>query len=79
MEIYSNFSGESNVSLYEIGDDHIIVKFKNRSKDGRDTYKYSYSSTGQKNVDHMKLLAISGTGLNTFINKKVKKFYENKW
>lgn len=79
METYKNLSGQSNVSRYEIGRDYINVEFKDRGKDGCNTYKYSYTSAGQSNIEQMKLLAIGGSGLLTFIVKNVKKSYEHKW
>jgi len=79
MTDYKNLSGQSNVARYEIGQDYIIVEFKTKGKDGCDTYKYSYTSAGQDNVEQMKILANQGLGLNSFINTTVKKLYENKW
>lgn len=79
MQIYANLSGESNVSCHQIGDDNIVVEFNTRGKDGCNTYKYSYRSAGQGNVDHMKSLAVAGLGLNSFINTNVRKLYERKW
>lgn len=79
MQTYANISGQSNVSFYQIGNDNIVVEFKTRGKDGCNTYKYSYSSVGQENVEHMKSLATAGLGLNSFINTNVRKLYESKW
>lgn len=79
MQPYKNLSGQSNVSHYQIGADFINVKFNTKGKDGCDTYKYSYASAGQINVDHMKQLANDGTGLNSFISTTVRKLYESKW
>ncbi len=78
MQSYLNRSGQSNVSRYEIGDNYILVEFKTRAKDGCNTYKYTYFSTGQENIEHMKRLAIAGIGLNSFISTNVKKRYESK-
>lgn len=79
MVNYKNLSGDSNVSRYEIGPDFIIVEFKNIGKDGCNTYKYSYISAGQSNIDEMRKLAVEGRGLNSFINTQVRKDYEKKW
>ncbi len=76
---YKNLSGQSNVSQYELGADFIIVKFMTKGKDGCDTYKYTYSSTGRENVEEMKKLALAGQGLNSFIGRVVRKGYEMKW
>ncbi|RJP46931.1 MAG: hypothetical protein C4584_00955 [Armatimonadetes bacterium] len=53
MVNYKNLSRESNVSRYEIGPDFIIVEFTIKGKDGCNTYKYSYDSAGQANIDKM--------------------------
>lgn len=76
---YKNLSGQSNVSRYRIGQDFIIVEFKTSGKDGSNTYRYSYASAGQINVEEMKKLAVKGIGLNSFINTIVRKNYETKW
>ena len=70
MEKYKNLRGTSGVSAYEIGYDNIKVKFK----DGI-VYVYNNSVTGSQNINTMKTLALNGMGLNTFINKSVRKMY----
>lgn len=70
MQPYINASGKSNIDAYEIGPDNIKVRFA----DGT-TYTYDYDSTGEDNVDEMKRLAESGSGLNGFINKFAKESY----
>jgi len=76
---YKNLSGKSNVSRYQIGQDFVIVEFRTSNKDGSTTYKYSYKSAGQFNIEQMKILATHGAGLNSFINTAVRKLYESKW
>ena len=72
MEQYKkNNSGDSGVEFYEIENDDIIVQFVNGRK-----YKYTYASAGKENVEKMKLLAIEGKGLTTFIQHEVKELYE---
>lgn len=73
MEIYKNHSGVSGVTEYEYGDNCIIVKFSGEIK-----YLYTYLSAGSENIEHMKKLAQSGNGLNTFISQVVKNRYEAK-
>jgi hypothetical protein len=73
MEQYKNLSGESNVTRYQIGDNFIIVEFG----DGA-WYKYTYQSAGKENIEEMKILARQGQGLNSFINRVVRKRYESK-
>jgi hypothetical protein len=65
MEPYANNSGRSGVVAYLIGDDYIVVQFKNSA-----FYKYSYSSAGQQAIETMKQLANSGSGLGTYISTK---------
>lgn len=72
MQKYSNFSGRSNVESFEIGENFIVVKFYRTAR----TYRYSYMSAGQINVENMKRLALAGRGLNAYINKHVKFEYE---
>lgn len=71
MPVYNNISGTSNISAYNIGDDYIAVMFNNGQ-----TYKYTYDSAGEDNVEEMKSLAESGSGLNSFILTNVKDDYE---
>ncbi|MCK5022153.1 MAG: hypothetical protein KAR54_02805 [Candidatus Pacebacteria bacterium] len=78
MQNYKNLDGQSGIVGYEIGDDFIIVKFKEASKSGYTTYKYSYTSAGEDEVEKMKELASSGDGLDEFINSSVRKKYEDR-
>ena len=73
MERYQNLSGDSGVTAYTIGQDSITVRFRNDS-----VYLYSYSRPGPRQVEHMKLLARKGRGLNTYISTLVKDRYERK-
>jgi hypothetical protein len=73
MERYKTAGSGSGISHYEIGSDHIKIKFNTGNK----TYIYSYRSAGKKHIDEMKILAQRGNGgLNTYINKYVKDLYE---
>ena len=71
MQRYLNKSGDSGISAYEIGNDFIKVRFSSGS-----IYTYSYRKAGQGNVDTMKRLAVSGSGLNSYINSNVKFKYD---
>ena len=73
MEKYKDLAGNSGIRSYEIGDDSIIIVFNDGGK-----YLYNYQSTGSYNVERMKILAVSGRGLNTFISKSVKKRFASK-
>lgn len=68
---YLDIDNDSGIEAYEIGLDKISVKFRNTAK----IYVYSYISAGKENVEHMKKLAQSGDGLNSFINLNVKYKY----
>jgi len=74
MDIYKDIDGDSGVHSYECGKDYISVKF---SIGG--TYTYTYQSAKAENVEQMKILARSGNGLNSFINKNVRKLYDKKF
>lgn len=70
MKMYKDINGDSGVYRYETGDDYITVQFKTGA-----VYKYTYQSAGKDNIETMKILAESGNGLNSFINKYVKNLY----
>lgn len=70
MERYRNLGGDSSVVAYEIGSDFIRVQFSDGS-----VYMYTYASAGSANIEHMKQLARSGQGLNSFIMRHVRKAY----
>jgi hypothetical protein len=70
MERYRNLGGDSGVSAYEIGADYIKVEFTSGS-----LYLYNYGSAGIQHIERMKELAIAGEGLNSFINRYVRKAY----
>lgn len=73
METYKNLNGDSGITGYEIGYDQITVEFKDGS-----AYLYTNSSAGSNNIEQMKTLARNGKGLNSFINKYVRKLYAKK-
>jgi len=73
LERYRNIDGDSGVYAYEYGDDFIRVEFSTGS-----IYLYTSDSAGADNIEHMKRLAINGDGLNSFINRVVRRLYETK-
>lgn len=73
MEPYKNLSGNSGIAAYELGDESITVKFNDNT-----VYLYTNDSTDIENIMEMQRLAVSGQGLNTFINQVVKKGYSQK-
>ena len=73
MTRYKNLGNNSNVYSYETGSDYIKVKFN-----GGATYLYNYLKTGKLSVEKMKELARLGRGLNSYINRFVRKLYAEK-
>lgn len=73
MTPYRDIDKDSNVSAYEYGGDWIQVQFKDGS-----VYEYTSSSAGQGNIDTMKQLAVAGEGLNSHIQRYVRKGYSRK-
>ena len=70
MQSYSDSDGDSGVVAYEIGAGSIIVRFA----DGG-TYLYDASAPGLEHVEEMQRLARVGDGLNSYINKYVRKHF----
>ena len=70
MEQYKNLGRDSGVSFYEINSESITVQFSTGK-----IYLYTYQSAGSHNIEEMKLLAQNGEGLNSFINRVVRKKY----
>lgn len=73
MERYKNLGGDSGVSAFEIGEGSISVLFSDGSE-----YLYTNQSAGSSNIAEMHQLARAGQGLNSFINRVVKKRYARK-
>ena len=73
MKRYKNLSGNSAVAAYEIGKDSVKVGFTTNS-----VYIYSDQSAGHPNINQMKVLALAGKGLGTFITANVKERFARK-
>lgn len=73
MEVYKNLGGKSGVRAYAIGDDYIDVMFSSGA-----VYRYSYRSAGAQKVEDMKILAVQGHGLNSYIMRHARFNYERK-
>lgn len=73
MEQYKNLGGGSGVSGFMIKDNLIIIEFSTGA-----TYEYTTGSVGATNLKRMKQLATKGSGLNSFINTRVKNNYSRK-
>jgi len=72
MQRYADINNDSGVIGYEIGDSSITVWFDKTAR----PYTYSYSGAGEHHVERMKHLAVSGDGLNAYINRNVKSLYD---
>jgi hypothetical protein len=70
MVRYKNLDSHSGVLAYEAGDDFIKVQFT-----GGMIYLYNNKVTGKHNIERMKVLAIRGRGLSTYISTVVKDQY----
>jgi hypothetical protein len=73
VQAYSNLSGNSGVVAFETGPDFIRVQFVSG-----DTYLYTYRSASAPIVEEMKVHAVRGKGLSTFISTTVKGGYADK-
>ena len=62
MKLYINLDGNSGILAYEPGPNWIDIRWA----DG--TYRYTADKVGAGNLAKMKVLALQGRGLNTFIN-----------
>jgi len=65
---YADINGDSGVASFEVNDESITVWFKGMQR----SYTYSHDSAGQHHVDRMIQLALSGDGLNSYINHHAK-------
>ena len=66
MQIYQNLSGNSSIESYEIGQQQLVVQYKNGS-----AYLYRQAFPETLNLSIMKDLAQTGKGLSTFIQRFV--------
>jgi len=74
MKTYKNLSRNSGVVAYETGKNFIKIKFEGESG----IYTYDYKQPGRQQVEKMKLLALKGQGLSTFISEHVGANYASK-
>lgn len=70
---YANTTGRSGVTSTKSGRGQITVRFRDGSK-----YTYTNASATRPRVRRMKELAERGSGLNGYINRRVKKDYASK-
>ncbi|MGB3467344.1 MAG: hypothetical protein WBA74_18820 [Cyclobacteriaceae bacterium] len=74
MTDYQNNGGDSGIVAYEIFSDAIHVLFNSEW-----IYEYNYTNPGMSEVEHMKVLAVEGEGLNAYIVKELGSRFANKW
>lgn len=73
MQPYRNLSGTSGVVAFSLGDQHIDIEFQDGHR-----YRYTYAIPGRQEVEAMKVLAQTGRGLATFINRHVRERFAAK-
>ena len=73
MTPYRDWDNDSGVKAYDVGPKHIDVAFK-----GGAVYRYTEQSVGTRNLSQMVELAKAGEGLNSFIQRVVRKRYSEK-
>lgn len=71
MSRYANQGGDSPITRYWLLPEAVRVEFK-----GKGVYTYSHASAGAAHVERMKLLAMAGRGLSTYIAHHVHLLYE---
>jgi hypothetical protein len=69
MERYTNRSGNSPITHYQIYDDRIAVWFRGGKKN---PYVYPEYKTGSAHLQQLKRHAISGSGLSAYITQNVR-------
>ena len=73
MTPYADSSRSSGIVAFEIKREAIVVEFRHGGK-----YVYDYDTTGREHVEEMKVLALEGRGLATYINRNVRGRYARK-
>lgn len=73
MQLYEDVNGDSGIVTFESKPDSLIITFKDQSK-----YLYTIGSVGGIHLENMKRLAERGDGLNSYINRYVRKKYAAK-
>lgn len=73
MTPYKDLSANSGVVAFEIQREAIAVEFRSGG-----IYLYDYDTTGREQVEEMKVLALEGRGLATYINRHVRERFARK-
>ena len=74
MKTYDNLGGNSGVVAYDYDSEVIKVQF-----DDGWIYEYEASTIGAADFQQMISLADSGHGLNSYINRHIRKGFSNKY
>ena len=74
MKTYDNLGGDSGVVAYDYNSEVIKVQF-----DDGWIYEYEASTIGAADFQQMISLADSGRGLNSYINRYIRKRFTNKY
>ncbi len=74
MKAYDNLGGNSGVVAYDYDSEVIKVQF-----DDGWIYEYEASTIGAADFQQMISLADSGHGLNSYINRYIRKRFSNKY
>jgi hypothetical protein len=64
---YKNLGGASKVARYELRKDGVTIRFTDHT-----VYRYTNQSADPANISKMKVLALAGKGLGTFIEANLK-------
>ena len=70
---YRDWDNDSNVAAFEVGESYIDVAFKSGA-----IYRYTSVSAGAENLRQMIAFARGGEGLNSFINRVIRKNYSQR-
>jgi hypothetical protein len=70
---YKNKNHNSGIIAYEVGRGFIKLTFRSG-----DVYLYDHKKPGKSKVEKMKLLAASGKGLATYLNKYIRDNFSQK-
>ena len=73
MQSYKNLAGNSGILAYAYGEDFIKVQF-----DDGTIYRYTHAGAGHHHIEQMKMLALAGKGLSTFISQHAQTAYDSK-
>jgi hypothetical protein len=73
MQRYADHSGRSGIIAFEVGEDYLDVRFTSG-----DVYHYTSRRPGERDLAHMKELALRGEGLSTFISRHIGVRYDSK-